>query len=93
MAQTSGGSLIVAGDADSAAEEHERCEERGRPSPATGPRTSSLDFDAAPSDEHVAKVDAAIRALAGRMTPVTRSRRSRTAARATEPSTTTTGTA
>jgi hypothetical protein len=57
-----GGSLLVAGDADSAAEEYERCEDTVS---LTCYRAANvvLYFNAAPSDEHVANVDAAIRAL------------------------------
>jgi hypothetical protein len=57
-----GGSLLVAGDAESAAGEYERCEETVS---LTCYRAANvvLYFNAAPSDEHVAKVDAAIRAL------------------------------
>jgi hypothetical protein len=57
-----GGSLIVTGDADSARGEFERCESAVT---LTCYRAANvvLYFDAAPDDERVANVDAAIRAL------------------------------
>ena len=57
-----GGSLIVTGDPDSAREEFERCQATVS---LTCYRAANvvLYFDAPPQDEHVAKVDAAIRAL------------------------------
>ena len=59
----SGGSMIVADDAQSATEEFQRCESTVT---LTCYRAANvvLYFDLEPSDEHVAKVDAAIRALA-----------------------------
>jgi hypothetical protein len=58
-----GGSLIVTADADSAREEFERCQSTVT---LTCYRAANvvLYFDAPPEDEHVARVDAAIRALA-----------------------------
>ena len=58
----SGGSLIVAGDAESATEEFERCESAVT---LTCYRAANvvLFFDAESTPEHVARVDAAIRAL------------------------------
>ena len=59
----SGGSLVVTEDADAAAEEFQRCEGAVT---LTCYRAANvvLYFDAEPTDEHVARVDAAIRALA-----------------------------
>jgi hypothetical protein len=59
----SGGSLVVTQDADAATAEFERCEGAVT---LTCYRAANvvLYFDAEPTDEHVAKVDAAIRALA-----------------------------
>ena len=58
-----GGSMIVASDAESATAEFERCEMTVS---LTCYRAANivLYFDAAPTDEHVAAVEAAIRALA-----------------------------
>ncbi len=58
----SGGSLIVTGDADAAREEHARCEQAVTLVCYRAANVVLL-FDADPSDEHVAKVDSAIRAL------------------------------
>jgi hypothetical protein len=58
----SGGSLIVTGDADAAREEHARCEQAVTLVCYRAANVVLL-FDAEPSDEHVAKVDSAIRAL------------------------------
>lgn len=57
-----GGSLIVTGDSESAAGEFERCENAVT---LTCYRAANVVvyFDAAPGDENIAKVDAAIRAL------------------------------
>jgi hypothetical protein len=57
-----GGSMIVAGDSESASEEFARCESAVT---LVCYRAANvvLYFDVEPSDEHVAKVDAAIRAL------------------------------
>jgi hypothetical protein len=57
-----GGSLIVTDSADSAREEFERCQSTVS---LTCYRAANvvLYFDAPPEDEHVARVDAAIRAL------------------------------
>ena len=59
----SGGSMIVADDAETAVEEYERCESSVS---LVCYRAANvvLYFDADPSEEHVAKVDAAIRELA-----------------------------
>ena len=59
----SGGSLIVTEDADAAREEHARCEQAVTLVCYRAANVVLL-FDADPSDEHVAKVDSAIRALA-----------------------------
>jgi len=58
-----GGSLIVTDDADAAREEHARCEQAVTLVCYRAANVVLL-FDADPSDEHVAKVDSAIRALA-----------------------------
>jgi hypothetical protein len=59
----SGGSLIVTGGADAARDEHARCEDAVT---LVCYRAANvvLMFDTDPSDQHVARVDAAIRALA-----------------------------
>jgi hypothetical protein len=58
----SGGSMIVTEDAEAAREEHGRCEDAVT---LICYRAANvvLMFDADPSDEHVAEVDSAIRAL------------------------------
>ena len=57
-----GGSLMVTGDSDSAREEFERCQST---SSLTCYRAANvvIYFDAPPQEEHVARVEAAIRAL------------------------------
>lgn len=58
----SGGSLIVTEDAESARAEHARCEDAVTLVCYRAANVVLL-FDTDPSDEHVAKVDAAVRAL------------------------------